>query len=184
MRLVLLSLVLLAVAADAQPVVSTLGAERPAFDQIRLVSGETSPFYRGAVASAMGTAGAMAVGGSAALATGLIVLGVRGCGFDGCPGPEPDFGALVTTVYVIGGAVGSTLLLRMVSQSRPDPRGLLPDLGLDADDWRRGVVGTIVGTGVGVGVALLVGEVRGESGAEWLAVPIAQGLGAGVAIAL
>ena len=167
-----LALALLAVSASAQPV-RPLAVGVPA---------APSPLYRAGTATVVGGIGALTGGGLAALGTGFVILAANECGFDGCPGGHPGGEGLIAAAFVVGGVVGSTVFLRAIGEPEASYRGIVPYHGIGRDDWRRGLVGSLVGSAVGLGVAVLLPTTEG--GTEWLAVPVAQGLGAGLAISV
>lgn len=179
MRVLALALLSLAAVARAQPVTPSPPASP---DHAGDAGAGVSPAYRVGMGSLLASTGAAGAGGLAALSVNLIALGLNGCGFDGCPGDPPDLDAMLVTSLAVGGIAGGTLVLRAVGQTRAEYRGILPYPGIGPDDWRRGLVGALVGTLPGIAVAVLIGPT--ESGAEWVALPLAQGLGAGLAIGL
>lgn len=164
-----LSLVLLAVSASAQPVAPLrLGAAFPEADVptgVRVVSG-----------TAFGTAGALIGGGGAAL--GVLLTA---CGPFGCTGP--DLTVPLVVAFTAGGAIGSAVLVEMVARDAGWPGlGRPADLGLRPGDGWRALAGAAVGTVPGLLIVALVGPTEG--GGEWLAVPLAQGIGTGIALGL
>ena len=164
-----LVLALLAGSASAQPVASLrLDAALPEADGprgIRVVSG-----------TAFGTAGALIGSGGAAL--GVLLAA---CGPFGCTGP--DLMVPLVVAFSAGGAVGSAVLVEMVARDLGwGGFGRPADLGLRHGDGWRALAGAAGGTIPGLLVVALIGPTEG--GGEWLAVPIAQGLGTGLALSL
>ena len=171
---------LLAAAAYAQPVTSV----RPLATDARLVVAleagfpdDPSDVYRGAVAGGTALGGALL--GSAG-AVGLLVIGTvvaYDCSPFGCGESVPDLFTPAAVSVMVGGAVGGTVAVALMTGSMRSPSGAL---ALRPGDWRRALVGSLIGTLPGALVALAVDG----SGVEWVAVPITQSIGAGIAVGL
>jgi hypothetical protein len=172
MRAVLLSLLVASTligSAAAQPVVSPrLGTALP---EAAVPAGG-----RAVAGTAFGTAGAIVGGGGAAL--GVLLTA---CGPFGCTGPDLTVPLIVA--FSAGGAVGSAVLIEAVARDLGWGGYRRPaDLGLRRGDGWRALAGAAVGTVPGLVAVALIGPT--ESGGEWLAVPIAQGIGTGIALSL
>ena len=170
MRLVL-ALLLLAPAASAQPL-----AASPASPVSWSL---TTPDDRSASdvvsAIAVGTGGAIIGAGAGALGALFVAVSADDCRRIGCDGP---------TFYVValsaGGMVGSAVLVEMVARDLGWGRFWHVDTGLRPGDGWRALAGAAIGTVPGLLTVALIGPTEG--GGEWIAVPIAQGLGTGIAL--
>ncbi|MEM7787664.1 MAG: hypothetical protein AAF594_08050 [Bacteroidota bacterium] len=176
----------LAGSAAAQPVAPSASGVRLAVaaDDLRLGATDPAPVYTGAIATLFGTSGAFLGAGGSAITLLLVELVIRECSPFGCPDGGGDEGlpARYIAAYVAGGVAGAAISVRAFGAAPRSPYALLPDPGIESDDWKRALVGALVGTLPGITAALLIPP--SEAGVEWIAVPIAQGLGAGIAVAL
>ncbi|WP_412070336.1 hypothetical protein [Rubrivirga sp. IMCC43871] len=126
----------------------------------------------------MATAGSLI--GSSLSAVVVVLAAASQCGFSGCSEDEGEVQRLAAVSGVVGGAVGSAMVVGWMSAT-PQGRSFFPSVDVGSGDWRRALVGAAVGTVPGVLVAALGGS---ETSLLWLAVPVSQGIGAGVAVGL
>ena len=168
---VLLAASSLATSASAQPV-----AFDPSVRAGLVAASDVSPVTRAAAATAFGTVGAVLGSGGAILGVFLTACGPFGCA-------DSDLAAPFVAAFVVGGVVGSAVLVELVARDVGwTGFGRPVDLGLRRGDGWRALAGAAVGTVPGLLVVALVGP--SEGGVEWVAVPIAQGIGTGIALSL
>ncbi|PAP76705.1 hypothetical protein [Rubrivirga marina] len=171
-----LLLALLAISATAQPVASLrLGAPLPEAD--------VSPGLRATAGTLFGTTGAFVGGGSAALGVVMVGFVAGDCSPFGCAGTVPDLTVPLVVAFASGGALGSAVAVHLIATDAGRRYGTrAADVGFRRDDWARALAGALVGTVPELLAVALIGP--SEGGGEWIAVPIAQGLGTGLALAL
>ncbi len=179
MRPLLLALVLTA-AVRAQPVATA--APRAVQRAISLDGADPSPAYPVAVGSSLAISGATVGAGGGAVVVFVVAYVLSDCSPFGCGETFPDIALPTAIAFTAGGILGSTVIVRLASDA-PTVRWpwLLPDLGLELGAWRKALAGAVVGSIPG----LLVATGLQDAGPGWwFAVPVAQGLGAGIALAL
>ena len=179
LTLILLAASSLATSARAQPVVPLAPAGLgPSFAS----STGPSPAGRAAAGALLGTTGAFVGGGSAALGVLAVAYVIGDCSPFGCAGPVPDLSAPLVVAFTAGGAVGSAVMIGLTSSGAAGWRSREPLELFAPGAWRRALAGAALGSVPGLLVVALVGP--SEGGVEWVAVPIAQGIGTGIALSL
>lgn len=141
--------------------------------------------YTGSVIALVSAPMAMVGGLVAVTAVFVLDAAQAGCSPFGCTGTLRG-GHLYTAAWALGGAAaatGNVLWLERYDRSAPS---VLPAPDVRRGDWRWALAGVAVGTAVGVGVQSAFLNLDDEDSSVWpvFAVPVAQGLGAGVALAL
>jgi len=161
--------VLLTAAASAQPVALPLPPARLA---VVVLNGVPREDAGSGLRFVVGTS--MAVGGSI-VGAGLGALTVLALALDASDR------ALVVG-FTAGGVVGSALAVAVATEALGLPTlWPAPSAAFRRDDWLRALAGAAAGSVPGL---LIATGLQGEDPGWWLAVPIAQALGAGLAIAL
>ena len=163
---------LLTASASAQPLASSFGAA--AWSP---TPSDVPPGVVVVSGAAFGTAGALIGSGGAALTLAFIAFTSDDGDLFGSGSALP-----YAVAFTAGGAVGSAVMIGMVSEGLAGRWAGPVDSGLRPGDWRRALVGAAVGSVPGLLTVALIGP--SEGGLEWIAVPIAQGIGAGFAIGL
>ena len=180
-----LSLALLVVSAPfaatealAQPAVAygaDVGVARPV--------GGTPPVYRTAVASTVGTVGSVLGGAAPALVYLVVSAPGLGTGSSG----DTEFSPGLAVAMAAGATLGTAAFVYVIGGDEAGYQGILPYPDLRKSDARPALVGAALAFLPGLGAALLIQQALPpdtDPFLTYLAVPVAQGLGAAVAISL
>lgn len=173
---VLLLVGLLSLSASAQPLAF---APHQSFD---LAPADPTVRVDPALFASSASLATLAAAGASGATVLYLLMTSCACGDDG--GRQ---GRLLVLSGAASGWVASTLAMVVLGQPADIRAMVLPGTHeiwtpLGRTDWQRGLIGGLVGTAIGAGTILLVGP--GESGLGWAALPLAQGIGTGLAVSL
>ena len=148
-------------------------------------SSSASPGYRAAAATVVGGLGSALGATAPVLVYGVYALATA----PGLGGGESRFSAtpVLAVTMAAGATVGTAAFVYAIGGDEASYEGLIPYPGLRKSDWKLALVGATVTLLPGLGAALLIQQAL-PAGADpfltYLAVPVAQGLGAAIAISL
>ena len=142
-----------------------------------------SPVYRGVMATLVGGIGSTLGAAAPAVVYGLYAIGTAP-GLGGARA-DSDVPSELGVVMAVGATAGTAAFVYVFSGDASDYRGLIPYPDLRKSDWQPALVGAIAALLPGLGAAYLVRQALpadADPFLSYLAVPVAQGLGAAVAI--
>ena len=136
-----------------------------------------SGLYRGGVTGPFASFGSLV--GAATVGIGLVATDFVLGGDTGLDGVAP-------ALIVVGSAVGAASLVYPLGREQPRRPGFVAGPRFRDGDWGVALVGIAAGTLAGTAVAATMTDVDNPEGPFWpvIAIPVLQGLGAGVAVGL